>query len=164
MTKKTQSFLDFWLFLFPVLCYPSFLLPLPVRSREGVIIIIAGLRTMLFNFAAAIIHWNIYWLKKPHENSDDPNIFSGSEKNRLSYFILCKITVIGIWPFWNRLLSFTLLDFFHRFNYLNYGYLKRSNRVQTRIEYLNETENWFSTTTPLTQNMLLAENPTSGGF
>lgn len=67
---------------------------------------------MVFNFASAIIHWNIYWLKKPHENSDYPNIFSGSERNRLSYFILCKIRVIGIWPFWNRLLSFTLLDFF----------------------------------------------------
>lgn len=37
--------------------------------------IIAGLRTMLFNFDAAITHWNMYWLKKPHENSDYSNIF-----------------------------------------------------------------------------------------
>lgn len=68
---------------------------------------------MLIHFGVAITHWNIYWLKKPHDNFDCFNIFfPGNERDRLSCFILCKITVIGIWPFWNRLLSITLLDFF----------------------------------------------------
>ena len=74
--------------------------------------ITAGLNRMFFQFWGCNHSLKHVLIEKPPENSDYPNIFHLEWKGQLFYFILCKITVIGVWPFWYGLLSITLLDLF----------------------------------------------------